>query len=403
MELSGKKILLGVSGSISAYKSAELVRLFTRKGAEVQVVMTQSAKDFVTPLTLSTLSNKPVLSRFSDPESGQWNNHVDLGLWPDVILIAPLSAHTAAKLASGFCEDLLSAIFLSAKCPVFLAPAMDHDMFEHAATQSNLRQLSNLGCHVIGPAFGSLASGLVGNGRLTEPIDIYNIISNYLKYQNSLRGKRALVSAGPTREAIDAVRFVSNHSSGKMGVAIANELQSRGCVVDLVCGPGVKAHVNPQIQVHKVVDAAQMHDTCMDLFPGSEITVMAAAVADFTPVNPVSHKIKKQSTPESLFKVEFIPTKDILASMGKSKREGQTLVGFALETDHELDHARLKLENKNLDLIVLNSLRDEGAGFEVETNKVTLLNKNGEQFVLPLKTKKEVAIDIVNHLSTFVS
>lgn len=402
MELSGKKILLGVSGSISAYKSAELVRLFSKNGADVQVVMTQSAKDFVTPLTLSTLSGKPVLSRFNDPESGWWNNHVDLGMWADVILIAPLSAHTAAKLATGFCEDLLSAIFLSARCPVFLAPAMDHDMYEHPATQANLQQLSSHGCHIIGPAFGSLASGLIGNGRLTEPADIYAYVSNYLKYQNSLKGKRALVTAGPTREAIDAVRYVSNSSSGKMGVAIANELQARGCRVDLVCGPGVKVPVHHQIIVHPVIDAAQMHEACMQLFPGSDITVMAAAVADFTPAKPVAHKIKKQSDPDALSLVEFMPTMDILAAMGNSKKEGQTLVGFALETDQALEHAQLKLQSKNLDLIVLNSLRDDGAGFEVETNKVTLLNKNGEQIELPLKPKKEVAIDIVNHLSTFV-
>ncbi|MFM7902870.1 MAG: bifunctional phosphopantothenoylcysteine decarboxylase/phosphopantothenate--cysteine ligase CoaBC, partial [Bacteroidota bacterium] len=251
------KILFGVSGSISAYKSADIVRLFTKNGADVQVVMTSAAQDFITPLTLSTLSGKPVLTRFNDPESGWWNNHVELGLWADLMLIAPLSAHTAAKLASGFCEDLLAATYLSARCPVFVAPAMDHDMYQHAATQSNLNKLKEAGCHIIGPEYGELASGLIGQGRLTEPIDIYNHIVIYLKYKNSLKGKRALVSAGPTREAIDAVRYVSNSSTGKMGVAIANELHARGCLVDLVCGPGVSEPVNHGIAVHNVITASQ--------------------------------------------------------------------------------------------------------------------------------------------------
>lgn len=400
MQLSGTKILFGVSGSISAYKAADIVRLLSKNGAEVQVVMTSAARDFITPLTLSTLSGKPVLSRFNDPESGQWNNHVELGLWADLMLIAPLSAHTAAKLASGFCEDLLAATYLSARCPVLLAPAMDHDMFQHAATQSNLNKLKMAGCHIIGPEFGELASGLIGQGRLTEPIDIYYYIVNYLKNRNSLNGKRALVSAGPTREAIDAVRYVSNSSTGKMGVAIANELNARGCLVDLVCGPGVTEQIHHGVSVHNVVTASQMHTVCMELFQKTDLSIMAAAVADYAPSNPVTHKIKKEGGSEALTKVEFKPTTDILAEMGKHKKSDQFLVGFALESDHEESNAQHKLQSKNLDLIILNSLRDEGAGFGTDTNKVTMFSNSGEILPLPLQSKKSVAVEVVNFITS---
>ena len=400
MHLSGTKILFGVSGSISAYKAADIVRLFCKNGADVQVVMTTAARDFITPLTLSTLSGKPVLTRFNDPESGLWNNHVELGLWADLMLIAPLSAHTAAKLASGFCEDLLAATYLSARCPVFVAPAMDHDMYQHAATQSNLSKLKDAGCNIIGPEFGELASGLIGQGRLTEPIDIYNHILNYLKYKNSLNGKRAIVSAGPTREAIDAVRYVSNSSTGKMGVAIANELHARGCKVDLVCGPGVTEPIHHGIAIHNVVTASQMHATCMELFPKADLSIMAAAVADYAPSNPVSHKIKKEAGREALTSVDFIPTKDILAEMGSHKKTNQFLVGFALESDNEVTNATQKLQNKNLDLIILNSLRDEGAGFGTDTNKVTLISQSDEILPLPLQSKKSVANEVVSFITT---
>ncbi|MFM2189756.1 MAG: hypothetical protein RL491_142 [Bacteroidota bacterium] len=400
MQLSGTKILFGVSGSISAYKAADIVRLLSKNGAEVQVVMTSAAHDFITPLTLSTLSGKPVLTKFNDPESGWWNNHVELGLWADLMLIAPLSAHTAAKLASGFCEDLLAATYLSARCPVFIAPAMDHDMFQHAATQSNLNKLKEAGCHIIGPEFGELASGLIGQGRLTEPIDIYNHIVNYLKYKNSLNGKRALVSAGPTREAIDAVRYVSNSSTGKMGVAIANELHARGCMVDLVCGPGVTESIHHGVAIHNVVTASQMHTTCMELFSKADLSIMAAAVADYTPSSPASHKIKKESGSEALSTVEFKPTTDILAEMGRHKNTSQFLVGFALESDNEESNARQKLQNKNLDLIILNSLRDEGAGFGTDTNKVTMISKSGEILPLPLQSKKSVAGELVSFITS---
>ncbi len=400
MNLSGTKILFGVSGSISAYKAADIVRLFSKNGAEVQVVMTSAARDFITPLTLSTLSGKPVLTRFNDPESGWWNNHVELGLWADLMLIAPLSAHTAAKLASGYCEDLLAATYLSARCPVFVAPAMDHDMYQHAATQANLNKLKKAGCHIIGPEYGSLASGLTGQGRLTEPVDIYDCIVNYLKYRNSLSGKRALVSAGPTREAIDAVRYVSNSSTGKMGVAIANELLARGCAVDLVCGPGVSEPVNHGITRHNVVTASQMHATCMELFPKADLSIMAAAVADYSPSNPASNKLKKESGKEALTKVEFKPTADILAEMGRHKGQGQYLVGFALETDNEEANAKQKLQNKNLDLIILNSLRDAGAGFGTDTNKVTMISKSGEILPLPLQSKKSVADELVSFITS---
>ena len=400
MQLSGTKILFGVSGSISAYKAADIVRLLSKNGAEFQVVMTSAARDFITPLTLFTLSGKPVLTKFNDPESGWWNNHVELGLWADLMLIAPLSAHTAAKLASGFCEDLLAATYLSARCPVFIAPAMDHDMFQHAATQSNLNKLKEAGCHIIGPEFGELASGLIGQGRLTEPIDIYNHIVNYLKYKNSLNGKRALVSAGPTREAIDAVRYVSNSSTGKMGVAIANELHARGCMVDLVCGPGVTESIHHGVAIHNVVTASQMHTTCMELFSKADLSIMAAAVADYTPSSPASHKIKKESGSEALSTVEFKPTTDILAEMGRHKNTSQFLVGFALESDNEESNARQKLQNKNLDLIILNSLRDEGAGFGTDTNKVTMISKSGEILPLPLQSKKSVAGELVSFITS---
>jgi phosphopantothenoylcysteine decarboxylase/phosphopantothenate--cysteine ligase len=399
MQLAGKKILLGVSGSISAYKAAELTRLFVKEGVDVQVVMTQSAKDFVTPLTLSTLSGKPVLSNFSNPESGQWNNHVELGAWCDLMLIAPMSAHTGAKLANGYCEDLLSAIYLSAKCPVFLAPAMDHDMFLHPSTQSNIAALARNGNIIIGPEHGFLASGLTGIGRLTEPVDILGFISNYLRYQNSCKGQKVLVSAGPTREAIDPVRYISNHSSGKMGLAIARAFLKRGAEVELVVGPGVEMEERPGLNVHRVISADDMYDICTAVFQKVQIAVMAAAVSDFKPAKAHISKIKKSGKDTSIEPLELVQNKDILAELGRKKQPGQLLVGFALETDNELTNAITKFESKNLDLIVLNSLRDDGAGFGTDTNLVTLLDKSKIPNKLPLKPKSEVADDIVNYIT----
>jgi len=399
MILAGKRILLGVSGSISAYKSAEIIRLLKKQGAEVQVVMTSSAKEFTTPLTLSALSELPVLTRFNDPESGAWNNHVDLGAWADLILIAPASANTLAKLANGYCEDLLSAIFLSAKCPVMVAPAMDHDMFMNELTQRNIDALKAKGCIVIGPEHGSLASGLIGVGRLTEPVDIQNHVVCYLKYSNTLNGVHCLVTAGPTREPIDSVRYISNNSSGKMGVAVAIELIKRGASVDLVCGPGVQvdSHIK-KLKVHRIQTAKEMHQACLELFSNAKLIVMAAAVADFTPANPSNIKIKKTQSSTNGMQLELAPTVDILAELGVSRKEEQTLVGFALETNNELENAIDKLKRKNLDVIVLNSLQNEGAGFEYDTNQVTLIGKDEIPHVYPLKNKKEVAIDLIDFI-----
>ncbi len=399
MKLQGRKILLGVTGSIAAYKSAFLTRLLVSQGAEVQVVMTESAYDFITPLTLSTLSAKPVLSRFSDPVSGVWNNHVDLGIWADAILIAPATANTIAKLAHGQCDDLLLAICLSARCPVYCAPAMDLDMFAHPSTFDNISRLLSLGYRMIGPESGELASGLTGNGRMTEPEDIAEVLSRYLSPDKEIAGKKVLVTAGPTREAIDPVRYISNHSSGKMGVAIAEEMALRGAKVTLVCGPGVSLPRKGGVLIEQVVNAAEMRDTCFRLFADADITIMAAAVADYTPAAPDNLKIKKKT--ESL-SIELSKTTDILASLGERKTAQQFLAGFALETDHELENAIDKLKRKNLDLIVLNSLRDEGAGFGSDLNKVTIIEKNNNITPYSLKPKHEVAADIVNKISSIL-
>jgi phosphopantothenoylcysteine decarboxylase/phosphopantothenate--cysteine ligase len=395
MKLQGKKILLGVTGSIAAYKSAFLTRLFVSHGAEVQVVMTDSAHDFITPLTLSTLSGKPVLTRFSDPVSGEWNNHVDLGIWADAVLIAPATTNTLAKLAHGQCDDLLSAICLSARCNVYCAPAMDLDMFAHPSTGDNINRLLALGYRFIGPDSGELASGLTGSGRMTEPDDIAEEMIRHLSPEPILSGKKILVTAGPTREAIDPVRYISNHSSGKMGLAIAEEFAIRGAIVTLVCGPGVAAPKNGSIQLERVVSASEMTIVCQNLFTSSDITVMSAAVADYTPAKPELQKIKKKT---DHFALELIKTTDILASLGERKNAHQILVGFALETENELENATDKLKRKNLDLIVMNSLRDEGAGFGSGMNKVTIIEKNNNITSYSLKPKHEVAADIVNKI-----
>lgn len=391
--MKGRKIILGVTGSIAAYKAATLVRLLVKSGAEVKVVMTESAQDFITPLTLATLSKNPVLSRFVKNDSGEWNNHVELGLWGDVMVIAPASANTIAKMAQGHCESLLEAVYLSARCPVLFAPAMDLDMLQHPSTQHNLSLLKSYGNQIIDPGYGELASGLIGSGRMAEPEEIHHYLENFFSEKKKLSGKRALVTAGPTHEAIDPVRFIGNNSSGKMGYAIAEVLASEGALVTLVSGPTYLSIDHPNIKVKRVTSAAEMYSACQDQFATADITVLSAAVADYRPASVASQKIKKT---ESDLSINLTKTTDIAAELGKQKKNGQIIVGFALETENEESNARKKIESKNFDLIVLNSLNDEGAGFGHNTNKITLIDRKGEVKKFSLKTKKEVASDIVN-------
>ena len=391
--LSGKKILLGITGSIAAYKSAVLVRLLVKAGAEVKVIMTPAAKDFVTPLTLSTLSKHPVLTDLFDGQS--WSNHVQLGRWADLMLIAPLSCNTLAKMAHGQCDNLLLAVYLSATCPVAVAPAMDEDMWLHPSTQQNLQLLQSFGNQVLPVEKGELASGLHGEGRMAEPEAILAFISRFF-LPPELSGKKALVTAGPTYEAIDPVRFIGNHSSGKMGIAIARALQERGASVTLVLGPGTVPTATGSMEVIRVTGASEMYTVCMERFGESAITVMAAAVADYTPVTTASEKIKKK---EDRLVLELQKTKDILKSLGERKTAGQILVGFALETTREEEFARQKLAEKKADMIVLNSTRDTGAGFGHDTNKITIFDKSGQVFSFEMKSKTEVARDIVDTLT----
>lgn len=391
--LQGKKIVLGITGSIAAYKSAVLTRLLVKAGAEVKVVMTDSAKTFITPLTLSTLSKNPALSEFIKDESGQWNNHVDLGLWADAMIIAPASANTIAKMASGRCDNLLLAVYLSARCPVFLAPAMDLDMLQHDATKENLQKIASFGNHILDPAYGELASGLVGTGRMAEPEEIVAEIEDFFSRRQALKGKNVLVTAGPTHEAIDPVRFIGNHSTGKMGYAIAESLANLGAHVTLVSGPTAMHTSHPQVSVKKVMSAEEMYEACVAVFPQTDIAVLAAAVADYRPTVKADQKIKKKD--ENLT-IELTKTRDIAASLGKIKQNNQVVVGFALETEHEQDNALKKLESKNFDMIVLNSLNDAGAGFGHDTNKITLIDRSGAVKKFDLKSKKAVARDIVS-------
>lgn len=391
--LRGRRIILGISGGIAAYKSAVLTRLLVKAGAEVKVIMTPSALDFITPLTLSTLSKNPVLTEFNNSASGLWNNHVDLGLWADAMIIAPATANTIAKIAGGICDNLLMAVYLSARCPVFLAPAMDLDMLKHPATQDNLQRIKTFGNNIIEPGVGELASGLTGPGRMAEPEEVLKTLEVFFSAKGKLSGKRVLVTAGPTYEAIDPVRFIGNHSSGKMGFAIAEELANQGATVNLVCGPTHQHTSHPRINVKKVTSAEEMFDACSVLFPDTDITVLAAAVADYKPTSKADQKIKKK---EGNITLELTKTHDIAASLGKLKHNGQVIVGFALETENEEANALKKLESKNFDLIVLNSLNDKGAGFGHDTNKITILNRKQELRSFTLKDKKEVAADIVN-------
>jgi len=388
--LQNKKILLGVTGSIAAYKTAVLTRLLVKAGAEVKVVMTSSAKDFVTPLSLSTLSKNPVLHDLAANDS--WANHVMLGRWADVMLIAPLSCNTLAKMATGLCDNLLMAVYLSATCPVVVAPAMDEDMWKHGTTKKNLDILRGFDNHIIPAEHGELASGLVGEGRMAEPETIVNWLNSFFLQQNELSGKKILITAGPTYEKIDPVRFIGNHSSGKMGIAIAEEIKSRGGDVTLVLGPsGIK--VNGGINVINVTSAAEMLRACEEQFANADIAIMSAAVADYTPVQPANEKIKKT---EKELRVELTKTTDILKTLGGRKTNKQVLVGFALETNNEEEYALQKLQTKNADMIVLNSLQDAGAGFGHDTNKITIFDKTGKAYPFGVKSKKEVARDIVN-------
>ncbi|RYJ36490.1 Phosphopantothenoylcysteine decarboxylase/phosphopantothenate--cysteine ligase [Flavobacterium anhuiense] len=392
--LNGKKILLGVSGGIAAYKTATLVRLFIKAGAHVQVIMTPASKDFVTPLTLSTLSKNPVHSSFfnQDDEDEVWNNHVELALWADFMLVAPATANTLSKMATGNCDNLLIATYLSAKCPVYFAPAMDLDMYKHPSTLSSFTALKQYGNIMIPAESGELASGLSGEGRMAEPENIVAFLEADLESKLPLKGKKILVTAGPTYEAIDPVRFIGNHSSGKMGFDIANEAASLGAEVFLIAGPTHLKAKNSLIKVVDVVSAQEMYDACHLYFNEVDAAIAAAAVADYRPKFVADQKIKK-TTEE--FSIELEKTKDILSSLGAIKKN-QFLIGFALETENEIENAKLKIQKKNLDLIVLNSLQDKGAGFKKETNKVTFIDKNFEMEPMELKLKESVAADILN-------
>lgn len=391
--LSGKKIVLGVSGGIAAYKTASLVRLFIKAGADVQVVMTPASKDFVTPLTLSTLSKNPVHSTFyNDDEEAVWNNHVELGLWADLMLVAPATANTLSKMANGSCDNLLIATYLSAKCPVYFAPAMDLDMYKHPSTLVSFKLLRQFGNIMIPAESGELASGLSGEGRMAEPENIIAFLEADLESKLPLKGKKILVTAGPTYEAIDPVRFIGNHSSGKMGFDIAEHAAGLGAEVILISGP---THLKPKssgITLVNVTSAQEMYEAAHRYFGDVDVAISAAAVADYRPKFPATQKIKKT---EDAFTIELEKTQDILASLGKVKQK-QFLIGFALETENEIENAKLKIQKKNLDLIVLNSLQDEGAGFGKPTNKITFINRNFEIEPMPLKTKEAVAEDILN-------
>ena len=390
--LKGKKILLGITGSIAAYKSAVLTRLLVKAGAEVRIIMTTASRDFVSPLTLSTLSKNPVLSDLAEDDS--WANHVMLGRWADVMLIAPLSCNTLAKMAGGACDNLLMAVYLSATSPVVIAPAMDEDMWQHPSAKNNLNKISSYGNYCIPVEHGELASGLTGEGRMAEPETIVNWLHDFFSANLVLKGKRVLVTAGPTHEAIDPVRFIGNHSSGKMGIAIASEMKKRGAEVTLVLGPS-QVPVEPDIKVIHVTTAAEMHKACVRIFARTEIAVMSAAVADYTPAKFSGEKIKKE---DSNLVLTLARTIDILKSLGAKKKKAQLLIGFALETNNERENALKKLRSKNVDLIVLNSLKDEGAGFGHDTNKITIFDKAGKAHPFEVKSKKEAAVDIVNSI-----
>lgn len=396
--LKGKHIILGITGGIAAYKAVSLLRLFVKAGADVQVVITPAGKEFITPVTLSALSGHPVISEFFTANTGSWNSHVDLGLWADAVVIAPATASTIAKMANGVADNMLVTTYLSAKAPVFIAPAMDLDMFAHPSTQHNLELLRSYGNHIIEPASGELASHLIGKGRMEEPEQIFKVVAEFLTHRKDLEGKKVMITAGPTYEKIDPVRFIGNYSSGKMGYALAEECAERGADVLLISGPvSIKAH-HPSIKVVAVESAQQMHDAALSAFPDSDAAIMCAAVADYAPVVVAGKKIKREK--DEIPVIELKKNPDIAAALGRIKKPGQMLVGFALETDNEMANAQSKLERKNLDMIVLNSLADKQAGFGVDTNKVTIIEKDGSVHSYEVKPKKEVAADIVDLITS---
>jgi len=394
--LKGKKIVLAVTGSISVYKSLFLLRLLVKEGAEVKVIMSKSAHDFIQPLSFSTLSKHPVCSDFTESElNGVWNNHVEMALWADLILIAPCTANTLAKYAAGMCDSYLLAVLMSAQCPLFFAPAMDHDMMEHAGTQDNLKRIAEMGCTVLAPGYGELASGLIGKGRLSEPEEIVNAVVSFFNPNQRLKGLRAMVNAGPTYEAIDPVRFIGNRSSGKMGIAIAQALRTQGADVTLVLGP-VHESIPDGIKIIRVESAREMFEACTHIFQNADIAVLAAAVADYRPAHVSTEKIKKKHSPLELRLEE---TEDIAAALGKSKKSNQKLICFALETENEEAHALSKLQRKNADMLVLNSLKTEGVHFGSDNNAVTLFHSNGSKKEISLKSKLEIAQIISNEIA----
>ena len=398
--LSGKKVLLGITAGIAAYKTANLVRLFIKSGCQVKVVMTPAAKEFVTPLTLSTLSKNPVLSSFTTDEDDElWNNHVELGIWADLFLICPATANTMSKMYNGNCDNLLIATYLSAKCKVFFAPAMDLDMFKHKSTQLSISKLISYGNLLIPPVFGELASGLVGEGRMAEPQDIIGFIERNLSVKLPLHGKTFLITAGPTFESIDPVRFIGNHSSGKMGFALAETAFKLGAKVILISGPTSQKLSTSSIELTLITSSDEMFKKVTDKYDEVDVVIMSAAVSDFKPKTISNQKIKKSNKTQS---IEVEKTKDILSYLGKNKKN-QLLIGFALETDNEIENAKHKLNNKNLDLIVLNSLNDKGAGFGVDTNKITIIFKENKILNFPLKDKKSVSLDIVNNIIELIN
>ena len=405
--LENKKIVLGITGSIAAYKACILARLLIKKGAEVQVVMTPAAKEFITPLTLATLTQKPVVSEFFDRRDGSWHSHVNLGLWADAMIVAPASASTIGKMANGIADNMLVTTYLSmkqrstaegkVKAPVFVAPAMDLDMYAHPSTQQNLKTLQNYGNHIIEPGTGFLASKLEGKGRMEEPEKIVEALEHYFAKQQKLAGKKVLITAGPTYEKIDPVRFIGNYSSGKMGFALAEVCAEQGAEVTLVSGPVMLTTKHPGIKRIDVESAAEMYGAATKAFPKADIAILCAAVADFTPKTTANKKIKRKS---DNLKLELVPTQDIAAALGSVKKKKQMIVGFALETDNELKNAQSKMERKNLDFIVLNSLQDKGAGFRVDTNKVTIIDRHNGVTAYDTKSKREVAEDIIEQILT---
>lgn len=394
--LKGKHIILGITGSIAAYKAAYIIRGLVKKGAEVQVVITPAGKEFITPITLSALSSNPVISEFFSNRDGSWHSHVDLGLWADAMLVAPATASTIGKMANGIADNMLVTTYLSCKAPVFVAPAMDLDMFAHPTTQQNLDRLRSFGNHIIEPATGELASHLVGKGRMEEPDKIIEELEKFFSSSTDLKNKNIVITAGPTYEKIDPVRFIGNYSSGKMGFALAEVCAERGADVTLIAGPVSLEAKHPGIRRIDVESAGEMYEAAMSAFAEADAAILCAAVADYRPETQASDKIKREK--EGEMTLRLVPNKDIAASLGKIKKENQILVGFALETSDEAKHAADKLQKKNLDFIVLNSLRDSGAGFRCDTNKISILTKDGEVSEYPLKSKREVAGDIVSKL-----